>query len=60
MKSNKDLRNELYQELEDLHKQQRGWQRLVKDEELDYNELNKLSIFELSLIIELLKKENKK
>lgn len=48
----KEHRKELYAQLEELHKQQRGWQRLVEDEQLDYKILDKMSIEQLEEVIE--------
>lgn len=52
-------RYELYLELENLHRQQRGWQRLVNDERLDYEILDKMSIEDLKNVIDKIKLENK-
>lgn len=52
-------RYELYLELENLHRQQRGWQRLVNDEQLDYEILDKMSIEDLKNVIDKIKLENK-
>lgn len=48
-------RRELYDELEKLHKEQRGWQRLVEDERLDYTILDKMSIEQLEEVIAKIK-----
>lgn len=48
-------RRKLYDELEKLHKEQRGWQRLVEDERLDYTILDKMSIEQLKEVIAKLK-----
>ena len=50
-----DKRRKLYNELEKLHKQQRGWQRLVEDEQLDYAVLDKMSIEQLEEVITKIK-----
>ena len=39
-----DKRKELIRELEKLHKEQRGWQRLVNDEQLNYELLEKMPL----------------
>jgi len=52
-------RKELIAELEKLHREQRGWQRLVNDEVLDYDVIVKIPTIELEEIIRGLK-ENKK
>lgn len=48
-------RQELIAELETLHRQQRGWQRAVSGETLDYDVIAKLSDKQLSDIITRLK-----
>lgn len=50
-------RRKLYNELEQLHKQQRGWQRLIEDERLDYSILDQMSIDQLKNVIEAIKEE---
>lgn len=39
-----DKRKELIREIEKLHKEQRGWQRLVNDEQLNYELLEKMPL----------------
>lgn len=45
-------RQELIRKLEKLHKEQRGWQRLVDDEELDYEKIEKIPTDQLEKIVE--------
>ena len=42
--------------LEKLHKEQRGWQRTVNDETLDYDAIAKIPTDELEKIVENLSK----
>ena len=49
-------RQELIRKLEKLHKEQRGWHRLVNDEELNYEVIDKLSTDELEKIVKNLSK----
>ena len=49
-------RQELIRKLEKLHKEQRGWQRLVNDEELNYEAIDKIPTDELEKIVENLSK----
>jgi len=49
-------RQELIRKLEKLHKEQRGWQRLVNDEELNYEAIEKIPTDELEKIVENLSK----
>ena len=49
-------RQELINTLEKLHREQRGWQRTVNDEELDYDVIAKISTDELEKIVESLSK----
>lgn len=48
-------RQEMIEELEELHKQQRAWQRAVEGETLNYEAIAKLTDKQLSFIIEKLK-----
>lgn len=48
-------RQELINELERLHKEQRGWQRMVNDEMLNYEAIAKIPTPELEKIVESLK-----
>ena len=47
-------RQELIAKLEKLHREQRGWQRIVNDEELDYEAIAKIPTDELKEIVERL------
>lgn len=49
-------RQELINKLEKLHREQRGWQRMVNDEELDYDAIAKIPTNELEKIVENLSK----
>lgn len=49
-------RQKLINTLEKLHREQRGWQRTVNDEELDYDAIAKISTDELEKIVESLSK----
>ena len=49
-------RQKLIRELEQLHKEQRGWQRMVYDEELDYETIEKIPTNELEKIVSELQK----
>ena len=49
-------RQNLIRELEKLHREQRGWQRMVNDEELNYEAIDKLTTDELESIVNELKK----
>lgn len=49
-------RQELINKLEKLHREQRGWQRTVNDEELDYDAIAKIPTDELEKIVENLSK----
>lgn len=49
---NENKRENLIHELEKLHKEQRGWQRMVHDEELDYEAIEKIPTEELAEIVE--------
>ena len=49
-------RQELIRKLEKLHKEQRGWQRLVNDEELNYEAIEKIPTDELEKIVKNLSK----
>lgn len=55
MEENK-RRQELIHELEKLHRAQRGWQRLVNGEELDYEVIEKIPLAELEQIVAQLRK----
>lgn len=48
-------RQDLIRELEKLHKEQRGWQRVVNDEELDYEAIEKIPTEELEKYVESLR-----
>ncbi len=48
-------REKLVEELEVLHKQQRGWQRMVNDEALDYEAIAKIPLDKLESIVETLR-----
>ena len=50
-------RQDLIRELERLHREQRGWQRMVNDEELNYEVIDKTPTDELERLVELLKGE---
>lgn len=50
-------RQELINELEILHREQRGWQRMVNDERLDYDAIAKIPTDELEKIVESLKQK---
>lgn len=50
-----ETRQKLIAALEELHKQQRGWQRAVEGETLNYDAIAKLTDEQLSAIIEELK-----
>ena len=50
-------RQELINELERLHKEQRGWQRMVNDERLNYEAIAKIPTHELEKIVESLKQK---
>ena len=47
-----DKKTQLIHELEKLHREQRGWHRLVHDEQLDIDYLRTLSIEELEELVE--------
>lgn len=49
-------RQKLIRKLEKLHKEQRGWQRLINDEELNYEAIDKIPTDELEKIVEDLSK----
>ena len=49
-------RQNLIAELERLHREQRGWQRLVEDERLDYSVISQIPTDELEKIVEGLRK----
>ena len=49
-------RQELIIKLEKLHREQRGWQRTVNDEELDYEAIAKIPTDELEEIVDRLSK----
>lgn len=49
-------RQKLIRELEQLHRQQRGWQRAVHDEELDYEAIEQIPVDELEKIVSELRK----
>lgn len=49
--TNETKRQELINTLERLHKEQRGWQRMVNDEELDYDAIAKIPTDELEKIV---------
>lgn len=55
--NNQEERHSLYLQLEELHRKQRGWQRLVEDERLDYSILDKMSIEKLKEVINQIKEE---
>lgn len=48
-------RQKLIWELEELHRKQRGWQRAVHDEELDYEAIEKIPTDELEKIVSMLR-----
>lgn len=50
-----ERRQELTRELERLHREQRGWQRMVNDEELDYEAIEKIPTEQLEKIVETLR-----
>lgn len=50
-------RQELIKELERLHREQRGWQRMVNDERLDYDAIAKIPTDKLEKIVESLKQK---
>ena len=52
-----DEKSKLILELKDLHRKQRGWQRLVDGESLNMGKVNALTVEQLNAIIESLKKE---
>ena len=49
-------RADLIAELEQLHRRQRGWQRMVNDERLDYDVIAKIPTDELEKIVEQIRK----
>ena len=49
-------RQNLIEELERLHREQRGWQRLVNDEVLNYDVIAQIPTDELEKIVEGLRK----
>lgn len=49
-------RQNLIAELEKLHREQRGWQRLTEDEKLDYDVIAKIPTEKLEKIVEELRK----
>lgn len=49
-------RQELIRELEKLHREQRGWQRMVNDEELNYEAIEKIPTDELEKIVDEIRK----
>lgn len=49
-------RQDLISELERLHRAQRGWARLIDDEDLDYEAIEKIPTDELEKIVEELRK----
>ena len=51
-----ERRQELIRELERLHREQRGWQRAVNNETLDYEAIEKISTEMLEKIVEELRK----
>ena len=51
-----EKRQNLIAELERLHREQRGWQRLVEDERLDYDVIAKIPTDDLEKIVEGLRK----
>ena len=54
--TNKTKRQKLITKLEKLHREQRGWQRMVNDEELNYDAIAKIPTDELEKIVESLSK----
>ena len=50
------LRQNLIAELERLHREQRGWQRTVEGETLDYEAIAQIPTDELEKIVEELRK----
>jgi len=52
MKTKQELINEIYQ----LHKEQRKWQILVHDEKLDFEKLNSMTCEQLEKALESVKK----
>lgn len=48
-------RQEIINELERLHREQRGWQRIVNNERLNYEAIAKIPTGELEKIVEKLK-----
>lgn len=48
-------RQKLIRELEKLHKEQRGWQRMVHDEELNYDLLESMPLDELEQVVNKLR-----
>ena len=52
-----DKRKELIREIEKLHKEQRGWQRLVNDEQLNYELLEKMPLEALEEAVKSLRGE---
>ena len=54
-----DKKTQLIHELEKLHREQRGWHRLVHDEQLDIDYLRTLSIEELEELVEYFKQFSK-
>ena len=51
-----EKRQNLIAELERLHREQRGWQRLVEDERLDYDVIAKIPTSDLEKIVEGLRR----
>lgn len=49
-------RQRLIRELEKLHREQRAWQRMVNDEELNYEVIERLTTDELEKIVAELRK----
>ena len=47
-----DKKNQLIQQLEELHRDQRRWSRLVYGEELDIDYLRTLSVEDLEKLVE--------
>lgn len=49
------IRQDLIRELENLHKEHRGWQRMVNDEELNYEAIDNIPTEELKALVESLR-----
>ena len=54
--TNDTRRQELINKLEELHRKQRGWQRMVNDEELDYEAIANIPTNELEKIVDKVSK----